>query len=392
MGLRLATGRNLAFSPTRLFAILVLLTVWAAAQPSLGQVGDPATGGPRRRFGEPGDVRRQRRVGRFSASASNIKREATAKRPAWAALGINRSWLFDRIVFFADGSARIDDDHLRPPTPSFGGGLRFLYQNWLSGDSERIFGANFWYDGTHTTGLDPNGQLLLFPAVGRRTGIPGRAVGFPRQREFSHRQHGVCGAVNNHHRSSTSIFSRPKFAQFKRYAVTDGRGRGRPPHRRQEPLGFCKLLRPRRRRRTSGRRKGRPPRILGPRRAGQPVGRQRRHVRHHGDVQHYVVPRLGAHGRAEMAPACLTDRFREPVQRNDYVAVCDQAASRHRSRHRRLRNALVLCSRQQQRGRGRRRNLRASLHHPDAGPEPTPRPETTSSCTETACSAASPSR
>ncbi len=235
-------------------------------------------------------------------------------------LGVNRSWLFDRFVYFADGSARIDDDQLRPPTPSVGGGLRFLYQNWLSGDSERIFGVNFWYDGTHTSGLNPTDNYYYFQQLGVGLESLGERWDF-RVNANLPVGNTVFAGPSTITTSFDEHFLEAQVARVQAIRGQVGRGRGRPPHRRPEPLGFCKLLRPRRRRRTSGRRKGRPPRLLAPRRSGQPVDRQRRDVRHHGDVQHYVVPRLGAHGRAEMAPACLTDRLREPVQRNDYVAV-----------------------------------------------------------------------
>ncbi len=60
------------------------------------------------------------------------------------AFGLNKTFIFDRFALFGDGSYRIDDEG--SSSASAGGGVRFLYQDWFSG-TDRIAGASFWYDG-----------------------------------------------------------------------------------------------------------------------------------------------------------------------------------------------------------------------------------------------------
>ena len=390
MGLRLATGGNLAFSPTRLLAFLLLLSVWAAAQPSLGQVADPAAGNVVDDSANPVMYDANAEWGnflfRFQYHNRRLRRGGRHGRPGdQQDLALRSHRLLRRRL----------RPHRRRPFASAHAQRRrraaVPLHNWLSGDSERIFGANFWYDGTHTTGLNPTDNYYYFQQFGVGLESLGEKWDFRVNANLPVGNTVFAGAVNYHH-DLRRAFSRGPNRGVQALRGHDGRGRGRPPHRRQEPVGLRKLLRPRRRRRTSGRREGRPPRILGPRRSGQPVGRQRRDVRHHGDVQHYVVPRLGGARPGGNGPRLHHRPLPRAGPAQRLRRRPDQAGDRHRSRHRRLRNAVVLRSRRQQRRRGRRRNLRASLHHPDAGPNQLRRPETTSTCTETACSPASRSR
>ncbi|MEN6558109.1 MAG: right-handed parallel beta-helix repeat-containing protein [Thermoguttaceae bacterium] len=72
-------------------------------------------------------------------------------------LGLNRTKLFDGFAVFGDAAFRVDD--YSRPSPSLGGGLRFQYQDWLGGN-QRIGGVNAWYDGNNITNDDHSGTYF----------------------------------------------------------------------------------------------------------------------------------------------------------------------------------------------------------------------------------------
>ena len=319
MGLRLSTGGNLASSPIRLLTLLITLAVSAAAQPSLGQVGDPATGGPDGDSANPVMYDANAEWGNFLLRFQYQTR-GYGEEAGMGSLGVNRSWLFDRFVYFVDGSARIDDDQLRPPTPSVGSGLRFLYQNWLSGDSERIFGVNFWYDGTHTSGLNPTDNYYYFQQLGVGLESLGERWDF-RVNANLPVGNTVFAGPSTITTSFDEHFLEAQVAEFKRYAVrsVEGEVARRIGDRNLWAFASCYGL------------DGGGEQVVGAK-AGL-RGYLRRDVlaslsiANDGMFDTTVMFNItwfldwGAHGRAEMAPACLTDRLREPVQRSNYVAV-----------------------------------------------------------------------
>ena len=236
-------------------------------------------------------------------------------------LGINRSWLFGQFVFFADGSFRIDDDQLRPPTPSFGCGFRVIHSGWFGEESERIFGANFWYDGTHVDGINSTDNYCYFQQFGVGLESLGETWDF---------------------RSNANIpIGTTSFEAKKR--VRSWPSTSMSLWRTFRSSGDTRLRRSKARSPDASANE-----ISGPspvatdwtaaaiRRSAAKVGIRgyltkdvsaSLSVANDGMFDTTVMFSItwfldwGAHGRADMAPACIADRLREPVQRNDYVAV-----------------------------------------------------------------------
>ncbi|MEN6405339.1 MAG: right-handed parallel beta-helix repeat-containing protein [Thermoguttaceae bacterium] len=79
-------------------------------------------------------------------------------------LGLNRTQLFDGFALFGDAAFRVDD--YSRPSPSLGGGLRFQYANWLGDGAQRIGGVHAWYDGNSITNEDHSGTYFQQFGVG----------------------------------------------------------------------------------------------------------------------------------------------------------------------------------------------------------------------------------
>ena len=306
--------------------------------------------------------------GAIFCSASNIRRGATARKPGWAPWGsTGRGSLID-LSSSPTAPPGSTTTNCVPPLPASAAGCGFVYQNWLGGDSERIFGANFWYDGTHTSGLTPTDNYYYFQQFGVGLESLGDRWDFRVNANFPVGNTAFAGPTTTSVVGFDEHFLDAQVSQYTRYAVTtvEGEVARRIGDRNLWAFASCYGL-------DGG----------GEQAVGGKAGLRgylRRDVlaslsvANDGMFDTTVMFNItwfidwGAHGRADMAPACLTDRLREPVQRNDYVAVVTKQQVSDRSRYRRLRNALVLRSRRQQRGRGRRRHLPASLQHPAAGP------------------------
>jgi hypothetical protein len=229
-----------------------------------------------------------------------------------SAFGMNKTWLFDRMAIFADASFHIDNYHT--PSPGAGFGVRFLYQDFFSASRERIFGASVWYDGDR-----PNNyfQQMGFSLESLGEKIDLRAnLNLPIGKQAYATEDAGLGApefVGND--LLLDIF------QFKQDALTavDAEAAMRVGERNAWAFAGGYYL-------DGG-------------------GQHATGVK--GGVRGYVLPDLslsltvandslfdttvafgltwfldwGTRGRARMAPICLVDRLREPVQRNDYVAV-----------------------------------------------------------------------
>ena len=327
MRFRLATahGRT-SWGKTRPTIFIVLLAVGAVARPASAQVGNSAADAPAAEAGQPLMYGGNGEWGDFLFNFQYHTR-GYGEEAGLGSLGINRFWLLDRVVLFANASVRIDDDRLRPPSPSFGGGLRLIHENWLGGASERILGANVWYDGTHTGGVNPSDNYSYFQQLGIGLESLGERWDFRLNANIP---------IATRERMADMVFGATMFeghelvapfTQFQRFAVraVEGEVARRLGERNLWAFASCYGL-------DGG----------GQQAVGGKAGLR-------GYLVQDVLASLslsqddmfgtsvmfniawfldwGAHGRAEMAPACITDRFREPVQRNDYVAVLDKVRS-----------------------------------------------------------------
>ncbi len=324
MRLQSATGKHLSFSTIK--PLILLLWLGTAAQPASGQASGSAAenGGVVNESANPmlyggsgewGDL-----LFRYQYHTRGFGEEA-----GLGSLGINKSWLFGQFVFFADGSFRIDDDQLRPPTPSAGCGFRVIHSGWFGEESERIFGANFWYDGTHVDAVNSTDNYCYFQQFGVGLESLGETWDFRANANFPIGSTSFIGektqfgslAFNEHELTAN-------FSQFGRYAVTsvEGEVARRIGQRNLWAFASCYGL-------DGG----------GDQAIGAKVGIRgyltkdvaaSLSVANDGMFDTTVMFSItwfldwGARGRAEMAPACIADRLREPVQRNDYVAVHDK--------------------------------------------------------------------
>lgn len=228
------------------------------------------------------------------------------------AFGLSKTLQFDQFALFADGSYRIDDDG--NSSASGGGGVRFLYADWLAG-SERILGANFWYDCDDQDrfyeqlglGLESLGDRWDFRV---NANIPLGRKEFQGERTFLTR----TLRFREHHLVQDFLLYRESAMH-----VVEAEAARRLGQRNIWAFGGGYYL-------DGG----------GKQAVGGKAGLRGYAAQDlalsltisHDPVFDTTVMfglswffDLTARGRARMAPATMADRLREPVQRNDYVAV-----------------------------------------------------------------------